>query len=184
MTAVKYDFIEDTENVRQRLPKHYVVDAATGCWIWTGCKRFGYAILSVEGHAWPAHRASYLALIGSIPDGLNLDHLCCNKACVNPAHLEPVTHLENIRRYFRPRTHCRNGHEYTPENVSFLTEAGHVRRRCLACDRRRDKRPPKRSRKQLCLHCGLAFASVKTHWSWFPKHRPNIGGMFDGGEPA
>jgi hypothetical protein len=70
-----------------------------------------------------AHRAVYSALVGPIPDGLDLDHLCRNRACANPAHVEPVTRRENLLRgHTLPaanvaKTHCLRGHEFTPENT-------------------------------------------------------------------
>src|SRR5450755_3951408 len=68
------------------------VDKQTdGCWVWTGALRTGYGTLSVSGKNVPAHRFSYELLVGIIPDGLQIDHLCRNRACVNPEHLEPVT---------------------------------------------------------------------------------------------
>lgn len=70
----------------------------SGCWIWTAGKVQGYGKLKVSGRHWRAHRYSWEMLVGPIPDGLELDHLCRVIACVNPAHLEPVTHRENLRR--------------------------------------------------------------------------------------
>ncbi|HEY8766071.1 MAG TPA: HNH endonuclease signature motif containing protein [Dehalococcoidia bacterium] len=72
-----------------------------GCWPWTGVIHpLGYGHVNIPGTRNPqmAHRASYEFFVGPIPDGLELDHLCRNRGCVNPSHLEPVTHLENVRR--------------------------------------------------------------------------------------
>lgn len=66
-----------------------------GCWIWHAAKSKGYGLF--QGSR--AHRWAYERMIGEIPASLTLDHLCGNKSCVNPAHLEPVTRLENIRRF-------------------------------------------------------------------------------------
>ena len=72
---------------------------ADGCWSWTGyCSRNGYARLNIAGRMWLAHRWSYEHFIGSIPDGLEIDHLCRVTSCVNPAHLEPVTPAVNVAR--------------------------------------------------------------------------------------
>jgi hypothetical protein len=83
---------------------------------------------------------------------MEVDHLCRVRHCVNPEHLEWVTHSENIRRaepwlfgqnqgaHLRARTHCKNGHEFTEENTRHLIEAGHTRRRCLTCQAEADQR--------------------------------------------
>lgn len=77
----------------------WTVDDETGCWIWDGNKdRLGYTGKRFDGKQTGAHRWVYTQLVGPIPDGMSLDHLCRNPSCVNPAHLEPVTHTENIRR--------------------------------------------------------------------------------------
>lgn len=85
------------------------------CWLWTAGKTLGYGYCWFTHHHLRAHRAAYELTVGPIPDGLELDHICRNKACVNPVHLEPVTHLENVRRGLKgqcPRV-CRNGHDLT-----------------------------------------------------------------------
>ncbi len=74
------------------------------CWLWLGfCEPKGYGKLKAWGEQL-AHRLSYRLHVGPIPEGLTLDHLCCNKRCVNPDHLEPVTSGENTRRYHRMRS--------------------------------------------------------------------------------
>lgn len=103
----------------------------TGCVEWTGSGRVnGYA----KSNGKFLHRAEYERLIGPVPDGLVLDHLCRNRACVNVAHLEPVTNGENVRRgdhWARRKTHCPAGHALEGENLYL--HAG--RRGCKACRR-------------------------------------------------
>lgn len=84
----------------------------SGCWLWTGSlDGKGYGKFGLDGRTVGAHRVAYQIERGPIPDGLELDHLCCVPACVNPDHLEPVTHLENIRRNpKRTRLVCPYGH--------------------------------------------------------------------------
>lgn len=111
-----------------------------GCWMWTGSRLpagYGRARtrLPVSPHSSTelAHRIAWELTNGPIPDALPLDHLCRNPPCVNPEHLEPVTPLENTRRGLSGalRTHCRKGHELTPENTrSFNHRNG---RECVAC---------------------------------------------------
>jgi hypothetical protein len=77
----------------------YRIDEATGCWVWLRAKNaYGYGVLRPSRIQFQAHRVVYERHRGPIPEGLELDHLCRNTLCVNPAHLEPVTHAENIRR--------------------------------------------------------------------------------------
>ena len=108
------------------------------CWLWTGAKNSkGYGSMSNgKNGSMLAHRAAYTFTVGAIPEGLTIDHLCMNKACVNPGHLEPVTLAENISRRFIEQTHCAKGHEFAGTNVRYSVKSdGHERRVCNACQR-------------------------------------------------
>ena len=120
-----------------------------GCWLFTATRRKGYGQFQYDGRLQGAHRAAYQLLVGPIPDGLVLDHLCRNPSCVNPAHLEPVTQRENSLRGQQPnvlirhRGVCSKGHEMTEANSWPRTDRpGAVR--CWTCiletSRRRDRR--------------------------------------------
>lgn len=120
-----------------------VVILETGCWQWTAAR-------SVDGYAhfWPernqlvlGYRWAYEYYIGPVPNGLQLDHLCRNTSCVNPFHLEPVTHKENILRGDNPcainakKTHCAHGHPYSGDNL-YIQPNGKGGRKCRICIRR------------------------------------------------
>lgn len=109
------------------------VEKTADCWLWTAGKVDGYGRVSMGHGISPAraHCISYLLLVGPIPDGRELDHVCSNRACVNPDHLEAVTHTENVRRAAARKTHCPSGHEYTPENTYVVPSTGY--RRCRLC---------------------------------------------------
>lgn len=108
----------------------------TPCWIWQGALSRGYGYHNHE----PAYRTNYVERFGPVPEGLELDHLCRVTACVNPDHLEPVTHRENILRSSAPmakqakQTHCIHGHPLSGDNL-YTTKQG--KRHCKTCTNRR-----------------------------------------------
>jgi hypothetical protein len=115
------------------------------CWPWVGrTTKAGYGQISLGKYDGQrtlyVHRVAYELLVGTIPEGLVIDHLCCNRTCCNPAHLEPVTHAENVRRgssrRFANQTHCKHGHEFAGDNL-YLTPWGE--RVCRECARRRNR---------------------------------------------
>lgn len=121
--------------------KVQVTDA--GCWEFTGHRMpgSGYGRVGWDGRLWLAHRVTYTLLVGPIADGMEIDHLCKNKPCCNPAHLEAVTRSENIRRgtqwewraaFELAKTHCPARHPYDAANTYF-TPRGH--RQCRICKR-------------------------------------------------
>lgn len=99
------------------------------CWIFAGgFTSSGYGDIGGQS----AHRVMYENSVGEIPLGLEVDHLCMVKACINPVHLEAVTHRENVLRWNKTRTHCKNGHEFTDENT-YSPPNRPGRRYCKEC---------------------------------------------------
>lgn len=125
--------------IAERLAAKVQVDPATGCHVWTGSvvgKGYGLMGRDRSRAKVGVHRVAYELAHGPIPAGLVIDHLCRNRLCVNPAHLEAVSQRENILRGagvapgFAARTHCAHGHELSPGN--FYERAGGGRR-CKVC---------------------------------------------------
>lgn len=114
------------------------------CWEWKGgtCyKGYGRVVGTLPGRndrRIRAHRVAYTLMVGLIPDGLVIDHLCRNRRCVNPAHMEVVTPSVNtLRGVGSPalnalKTHCKHGHEFTPNNTDKATGGGRSCRECAA----------------------------------------------------
>lgn len=121
----------------QRFEKHYMPEPNSGCWIWiSSLDGAGYARFSMNLKNQKAATFIYEFYKGPVPDGLELDHLCRVRCCVNPDHLEAVTHYENVQRgaagkHESSKTHCPQGHEYNEENT--YRQKG--RRRCRLCRR-------------------------------------------------
>jgi hypothetical protein len=142
------------------------------CWLWTASgSRNGYGRVWVGGQPdrrlRGAHQFAYALVFGPIPGGLELDHLCRNRRCVNPAHLEAVSHRINTLRGVSPPaenarvTHCPQGHPYDDENTGGAGAGG---RNCRACDREGYRRrvgwdPEDVSGRAVCDHCGAPLAS-------------------------
>lgn len=126
------------------------VHKTNGCWIWLGAtnpKGYGQFFWkrgdASHSYTRPAHIVAYELSLGPVPKGRELDHICQNRRCVNPAHLEPITHKENLMRgdtvcaRKKMQTHCVNGHAFSPENTAFEKNGT---RRCIECRRARQRR--------------------------------------------
>jgi HNH endonuclease len=120
------------------------VEKTADCWIWHGAaSKDGYGIFVEYGEhlekiMWRTHRFAYVTLVGPIPDGLTLDHLCRNRSCIRPAHLEPVSNVENLLRgnswsgINKRKTHCKHGHVFDEANTYYDK---HGDRHCKTCGR-------------------------------------------------
>ena len=139
---------------RRFIAKVVITDS---CWLWTGGKTtLGYGVMGVGSKSGGdyrhvmAYRFGYEAMIGPIPKGLELDHLCRNPSCVNPAHLEPVTHRENMLRGLNNlaakravQTHCVHGHPFDEANTKVTARGS---RKCRTCHRTAERVRQRRKR--------------------------------------
>ena len=138
-------------SMEERLIRDIDYEPNTGCWLWNkSVNGDGYGRLQYKNKRYRAHREVYKYYKGEIPKGLELDHLCRVPSCVNPAHLEPVTHKENVRRgaslggalwngvnHESMKTHCKWGHEFNEENTCIYIRNGRRWRECRQCRRER-----------------------------------------------
>ena len=141
------------KTAEQRFAEKYTVNAKTGCWEWIGViQQNRYGKFAADGEVM-AHRWSYKHYRLPIPKGLEIDHLCRVRHCVNPWHMELVTHAENMQRsdcsgngglFNRDKTHCKHGHEFTPENTRITNDKGW--RECIACRRLSSRKHKERVR--------------------------------------
>lgn len=121
------------------------------CIRWTGAHTpKGYGSVRADGKTRALHRVVYELSVGPIPDGLEIDHRCRVRDCVEVTHLEPVTHAENLRRRKPPPDHCPQGHPFTPENTSWSQSRQRPKptRRCRTCKQARNAARPSRARKE------------------------------------
>lgn len=112
------------------------------CWVWKGSRSAGYGMINRKAFGpkpTQAHRVVYEMLVGPIPEGMTLDHLCENPPCVNPSHLKVATLWENVGRSNAPpavnarKTHCKNGHALEGENLQTGKLRGRPIRKCRIC---------------------------------------------------
>ena len=108
------------------------------CWIWIGAiTHNGYPKATFNYETCLVHQVIYKHFKGPIPEGLEIDHVCRNKLCVNPEHLEAITHKENVARYAATITHCKKGHPLSGDNLYLTPDE---RRNCKTCRREAVKR--------------------------------------------
>jgi hypothetical protein len=137
-----------THNLPDSLRSKIAVNTVTGCWDWTALRHpSGYGRASWAGRAQYAHCIVFELLVGGVQEGLELDHLCRVRHCVNPAHLEPVSHRTNVLRGCSmvaenvTKTHCAHGHELAGANLMIIRGK---HRDCRECHRRRTRESRRR----------------------------------------
>ena len=149
----------DKEKAIERLMSKRSINEITGCWIWTGAVMpYNYGTTILDGVTWVTHRLAYTIWVGPIPTGALCRHKCDNPRCFNPDHLRTGTHTENNmdcvlagRHANSSKTHCKRGHEFTPDNTKILNAMGH--RMCIACSKLAGKKKYQPARKDYLTHC-------------------------------
>lgn len=131
--------VYERKDVKERFFNKYTVNPLTDCWEWNKPKKNGYGQFYHNGTMRRSHIFSYELYYGNVPEGMVLDHLCKNKACCNPDHLETVSQKTNVRRGRAGesckeraflQTHCKRGHKFTVDNT-YVSKVG--ARHCRAC---------------------------------------------------
>lgn len=141
-----------TLSILERFMKFVSPEPNTGCWLWLGeISHNGYGRMAFYGSyitKRAAHCVAYELFNGAIPEGLEIDHKCRVRCCVNPQHLEAVTHSVNVRRGIsgpinaarhKAKTHCPRGHEYTASNIYYTNKNARACKLCWAFQRERRK---------------------------------------------
>lgn len=160
MVDASYDVVVPRLTLEERLwPR---IKKTKTCWIWTGATCRGHGVIYANGKQQRVHRVVYELLVGPIPVGAQLDHVrergCLRRDCCNPAHLEPVSPGENLRRspftvngVNARKTHCVHGHEFTPDNTVIYQSERRPGRQCRTCKRERSKRSQRLRRRKAAL---------------------------------
>lgn len=161
-TRIERPYPMGEKDLARFMVKH--AEDANGCWVWTAAKNHkGYGSF-FHGKTVPSHLVSYKHFVGEISPDKEIDHLCNVRSCVNPEHLDQVTHAENLARIVRPnrenRSHCNNGHLMTPENI-FVD--GVTDWSCRTCSRESKDRWGKR--RVICQVCRGEYSArnLSTH---------------------
>lgn len=125
-------FTDLAPTLLERYADRLVEDPETGCINWTGqVVNWGYGRVTIDRKVYAVHRVFYEIFKGPIPEGMQVDHICRNRLCQNPDHLQAVTKSENVALGHLRNTHCPKGHPYEDGNIIFDNGA----RRCRTCNR-------------------------------------------------